>query len=270
MTTTDREQLDRIRDRFTRTAERFADFALGARHDEAERLASLALKDFPDAAQALALDLACGPGTFLRGLGPHVRFILGLDLTAAMLARARAAARDAGLDRAGFAFADANTLPLADASLDLAVCGYSLHHFLHPERIIRELARVIRRGGRVAIADLIVPDGADSELNNRIERTRDPSHARTLATREIHSILETAGLRVRASETSGRPRNFDQWMEMMDASPGKPAYAEARRLMLSSIPGDRAGFHPRLTPGGAGDGLLEYVQTILCVVAEKH
>lgn len=264
----DREHLELVRSRFTRTAQEFARFALGTRSDEAERLARLAAPRGDE----VALDLACGPGTFTRAVALRVRYLYGLDLTPAMLDEARAATARAGLANVAFACSDANALPFAGAALDLAVCAYSFHHFLDPAHVTQELARVVRSGGRVVVVDLIVPDGADAEWNNRIERARDSSHARSLTAAELGVLLEAAGLRLLAQEIGERLRRFDDWMQIMGWPPGTPAYAETRRMMEASMPGDLSGFRARFAPGGAAMARdeIEFVQTSLFVVAEKR
>src|SRR3989442_1438243 len=250
VTTKDREQLERIRERFTRTAESFAQFALGARGEEAERLARMAVPGLRDAAGAVALDLACGPGTFTRAFAARVRLVVGLDFTPAMLSQAREAVARAGLGNVAFARADANVLPFGNSALDLAVCAFSLPHFLQPAPTPRRLKRLLGPGGRVALVDIIVPEGADSELNNRIERTRDPSHASTLTSDEFTALLEAARFRSIASETSECRRQFDDWMQIMGLLPGSSGYAETRRLMETSMPGDTAGIFPPFVSGG--------------------
>jgi ubiquinone/menaquinone biosynthesis C-methylase UbiE len=270
MSKVEREHLEQVRNRFTRTVEQFSRFALGARGDEAERLVRLAAPRGDEA----ALDLACGPGTFTRAFAARVRFLCAADLTPVMLEKARQTSRRAGLANVALACADANALPFADSSLGLAACGYSFHHFLDPARPAGELARVLRRGGRAAIVDLIVPDGGDPEANNRIERTRDSSHAHTLTLAQLRGLLEAAGLRVVATEVGERLRQFDDWMETIGCPPGTPAYAETRRLMDASIPGDTAGFHPRRVRAAEAAGQtaqehIEFVQTSAFVVAEK-
>ncbi len=261
MTTADREHLERVRNRFTRTAQTFARFALATRGDEAERLVRLAAPR----ADEVALDLACGPGTFTRAFAARVRFLHAVDLTPAMLEQAREALAQVGLVNIAFTCGDANALPFADSALGVAVCGYSLHHFLEPARPLRELSRVLGRGGRVAIADLVVPDGADPASTNCIERARDSSHACTLTLAHLHDLLEAAGLRIVATELGERLRQFDDWMQIMGWTPGTPAYVKTRRLMEASIPDDTAGFHPRRNAQNA----IEFVQTSAFVVAER-
>lgn len=263
-----RAQHDRVRERFTRTAQQFAKFSLTTRVEEAARLVELAA---PRGTER-ALDLACGPGTFTRAFAPRVKSILGLDLTPALLEQARAAARAANLSNLAFLIGDAFALPLADASFDLVACAYSFHHFAEPARAVAELARVTRSGGRAAIVDIVAPDDpAAAELNNRIERARDASHERTLATDELCAFVETAGFRVCTREISERTRSFDEWMSIAGWEPADAAYTETRRLMKASIPADAAGFHPRIAEkvNSAGIRDIEYVQTSLFIVADR-
>jgi len=269
--TTDREQLDRVRERFTRTAQQFAEFSLATRSAEAERLVSLAGPLETD----VALDLACGPGTFARAFAQRVKFIYGLDLTPALLRKAREATAAEGLSNVAFACGEATALPCSDASFDVVVCAYSFHHFANLASVLRELARVLRPGGRAAVVDLIAPgDKAQAQANNRIEQVRDPSHARTLAATEISGLFGVAGFRILATETTERWRSYDDWMGIAGWEPGDPVYVETRRLLEASLPGDTAGFHPRLVrraAGGAGapQDDLQFVQTSFFIVATR-
>jgi len=259
-------QHSRIRDRFTRTADQFSRFALSTRSKEAEHLAALVSPRGTE----LALDLACGPGTFANAFAPRTRFLIGFDLTPAMLDRARASAQAASLSNIAFACADASRLPLPDASLDLAVCGYSIHHMLDPARALSELARVLRPGGCLALVDLIVPAGASSDVHDRIERTRDASHANTLTVPEFSALVEAAGLRLFALEITERLRQFDDWMQIAGHAPGSSDYLATRPLLEDSLPSDSAGFRPRLVPDPSGSApLLEFTQTSLFLLAEK-
>jgi SAM-dependent methyltransferase len=267
METTGREHLDRIRDRFTRTAGPFAQFALAARAEETARMAAMVTSNFPQAETALAADLACGPGTFALALAARVGRVVGVDLTPAMLAHAREAAARAGGANLDFVCANAYALPFADGKLDIALCGYALHHLLAPERVIAEMSRVVRPGGRVAVVDLILAEEADSDAHNRIERSRDPSHATTLRASSLRLLLERAGLRLRDAEPRERQRDFDRWMQVAGWAPGSDVYQRTRRLMEAGISEGNTGFRPRRGPG---DGKLEFTQTTLSLIAEKE
>lgn len=265
MTTTPDQQKDLIRNRFTLTAEVFGDYAVAERAREAELLAKfLALRG-----DEHAVDLACGPGTLALRFARHVRWICGLDLTPAILKRARASAASEGLRNLDFAIGDAQALPFADGSLDVAITSYSLHHMSDAARVIGEMARVVRRGGRVGVIDIrALEDPAAAELNNRIERMRDPSHTRTLKRSEFDEIFARHGLRVINSQIEEHPRPFKHWMLVAGWKPADREYIETRRLLDSTIANDAAGFHPRLIPDGDGSE-LHLVNTVLYTAAEK-
>ncbi len=267
MTPSEREHLDRIRDRFSSTAEPFAEFAFSLRSKEADWMAALASADLPRADQALGLDLACGPGTLTRPFLEHLGRVIGVDLTPVMLQHARQNTGAAGPLRAAFLCANAYALPFADGVVDIAFCGYAMHHLLTPVAALAEMTRVVRRGGRVAIVDLIVPASANREAHDRIERARDSSHASTLPAAELTQMFRDAGLRVVVFEQHDRDREFDHWMHVAGHQPGSPAYAETRHLLEATIASDAAGFRPRLD---ASSGKLQFGQTAMLLVAEKE
>lgn len=260
------EQQDRVRERFTRTAEQFAKFSLSTRAEEAEKLVSLALPLLRDPAPAVALDVACGPGTFTRAFASRVKSIRGIDLTPALLDQARAAAEKAGLPNCVFECGNAETLPYPDKSFDLGICAYAVHHFANPKTVMGELARVMRPGGVVALVDVVVPQGALPDAANAIECARDASHEYTYSVVGLHEMLELFLLRVRRSEIGERTRSFNDWMQIAGWQPGDAAYVEARRLMEMHLERDTSGFAPRRI---AGSDDLAFTQTSLFVVAEK-
>ncbi len=98
------------------------------------------------------LDVACGPGAATlaaaRAVGPAGR-VVGVDLSPAMLeaARRRAAAAPAPIE---WRAASAEELDMPDASFDAVVCQLGLMLFARPTEALRQMARVVRGGGRVA------------------------------------------------------------------------------------------------------------------------
>jgi SAM-dependent methyltransferase len=93
------------------------------------------------------LDVGCGPGRYLQRLAlqPGLRLI-GLDLSRGMLADLRRR-WDPATPRPYLATADAQALPLADASCDVALAIHMLYHVPDIEQAARELRRVLRSGG---------------------------------------------------------------------------------------------------------------------------
>ena len=268
--TPETRQIDLIRERFTDTVKTFADYALDSRVSEGEILASAATAAI--AAEEIknwrALDLACGPGTFTRALAARMRFVVGLDLTPALLVRAVKSVGEAGAAAgtvSAFACGDGTRMPFADGTFDLAICGYSIHHMLHPARVIRELARVVRVGGRVALTDMVARDGSDRDLHTRIEQARDASHTKALFAGEFREYLEKANMRVISSELVEKTRNFEVWMNAMKAPRGTAAYAETKKLLEGTFINDAAGMRPRINDAGE----IEYSLPVINIVAEK-
>jgi len=268
--TPESRQIDLIRERFSGAAESFGTYALDSRSSEAGKFASLATAGVAstEIRNWRALDLACGPGTFTRALAARMRFVVGLDLTPLLLARAvksvgeaSAAAKTVSV----FGCGDGTRMPFADGTFDLAICGYSIHHMLHPARVIAELARVVRVGGRVALADMVSRDGSDRELHNRIEKARDASHTFSLFAAEFRDMLENVNMRVISSELAEKTRNFEVWMNAMIVPRGTAAYAETRSLLEGTLKNDEAGMRPRIN----NDGELEYLLPTIYIVAEK-
>ena len=268
--TSESNHLDKIRERFTATADIFAETVRTVRVEEAERLAERATADLANAKQLLAIDVACGPGTFTRPLAARVRHAIGTDLTPAMIEKARAEAARHAITNIEFVCADVYALPFAEAVAGIVSCGYAFHHMTDPARALAEMARVLQPGGRIAITDLIVPEGCDAALQNEIERMRDPTHTNTHSVAQFRDMVQSLGLRVRSEEFHVNWHNFDQWMKNAGSTPGDPSYAQTRALMerwISTDDAERSGFRP--APSNTVAGGLKLMHTVLLLIAEK-
>jgi demethylmenaquinone methyltransferase/2-methoxy-6-polyprenyl-1,4-benzoquinol methylase len=108
-----------------------------------------------------ALDCATGTGDLAialkRAVGPAGE-VVGTDFCAEMLERAPAKARRAGLD-VRFEVADAMALPYPRASFDVATIAFGIRNVDDPVRCLREMARVVKPGGRVAVLEFGQPRG---------------------------------------------------------------------------------------------------------------
>jgi SAM-dependent methyltransferase len=99
-------------------------------------------------------DLGCGTGDLTCALARHVGRVVAVDRSAAMLKAARR--RVGGLENVELHRADLESLPLDDASCDAALLVLALSYVPEPERVLAEAARVLRPGGAVALADLLL------------------------------------------------------------------------------------------------------------------
>lgn len=92
------------------------------------------------------LDVGCGPGVLAAQLDERVATVSGVDFSAAMIAEAQRL--QPGIE---FQVANAEDLPFADGSFDVAVVNYCAHHLARPERALAEIRRVLTSGGRLAV-----------------------------------------------------------------------------------------------------------------------
>lgn len=103
------------------------------------------------------LDIGSGTGTWIAMVAATslpARRLVGLDFSAQMTQVAtRKAATIAGEDRPQFVNGDSEHLPFADNSFDILTCSHSFHHYPHQEKVITEMHRVLRPGGRLMVID---------------------------------------------------------------------------------------------------------------------
>jgi ubiquinone/menaquinone biosynthesis C-methylase UbiE len=212
----------------------------------------------------LLLDVAAGTGHAARALAPAVRCAVALDATEAMIAEGKAAADRDGLTNVVFVRGDAERLPFPDASFDVVVARYAVHHFEDPQVPLREMVRCLRPAGRVAVADIVAdPDPTVAAAQNHLERLRDPSHTRMLALDELAGALEGAGLRVVAADTREVERPLAPWLDQADAIAATRA-AIGAELAAELAGGPVTGFQPREV-----DGEMRFAHRIASVVASR-
>jgi ubiquinone/menaquinone biosynthesis C-methylase UbiE len=220
-------------------------YARSSTHNDAAVLSDLVQIADPKPTDE-ALDIASGPGTLALAFAPHVAKMVVLDLTPSMLRQAEKRAVEQGLKNLTTVEAPAEALPFPDHSFDLVMVRTAPHHFSDVQLAIREMARVVRPGGKVLIVDTTSPEepGLASELNH-IEKLRDPSHVRNYTPSEWHETIRAAGLTILYervhSHALGKRLLFKEWVERM------------------RVPADTVD-HLRGLFGGAGDGLRDLMQ----------
>ncbi|HEY3281756.1 MAG TPA: methyltransferase domain-containing protein [Armatimonadota bacterium] len=178
-----------IRDQFTKQA---AAFTAMPEHSQEEAM-GLMLRRAMLRPTDTVLDVACGPGLVACAFAEHVASVEGIDITPAMLEQARQLQEKKGLTNLSWRLGDVLPLPYPDGAFTRVVTRYSLHHFLNPGAVVREMVRVCAPGGRVVVVDAS-PDADKAEAYDRVERLRDPSHTRALPSEELLEAIASSGL----------------------------------------------------------------------------
>ncbi|MCE5240709.1 methyltransferase domain-containing protein [bacterium] len=120
----------------------------------------------------VVLDLGSGVGLdallAARRVGPTGR-VIGVDATPEMVGKARRNASQAGLGNVSFAVSEIESLPLADASVDVALSNCVLNHCADKLRAFEEVRRCLRSNGRALITDLMFEGACDQALLDQVD-----------------------------------------------------------------------------------------------------
>lgn len=166
-------------------------------------------------ADGVILDLGCGPGGVLAELPGREKIGVEINEESAALARARGARVVATL------------AAVPDASVDLCISHHALEHFIQPDQALRELARVLKPGGR---AVLVVP--AESPRRRRRARWRaDDLHRHLYCwnAQTFGNLVAAVGFRV--DECAVRAGGASHYLQPLRHVP--PLHRLARRVVAS-------------------------------------
>jgi ubiquinone/menaquinone biosynthesis C-methylase UbiE len=144
------------------------------------------------------LDVGAGTGTLALSLAEQAALVVGVDAAARMIDQAK---RKRAATSVTFLVARSEHLPFPDGSFDRAVASLTVHHWADAGAGFAEVGRVLRPGGRFAIADIDVPGPVRAIL-----RAAHNSHA-GWSRRELADLLYQGGFRsVRARSSPLGPR----------------------------------------------------------------
>ena len=251
---------DIVVDQFTRQA--FA-FASAPQIQDTQAL-DLLLDATKAKASDVSLDVACGPGIVACHFAGVVRHATGIDITAAMLDKAREQQVRLNIKNVEWHEGDVTKLPYKDGAFTIVTSRYALHHFEDPGAVLSEMVRVCDAGGTVAVMDICVSeDRAKAGNFNRMEKYRDPSDTRALPLSEHLALFASAGLDRPAVEFYQMKVRLDHLLKASFPNPGDSAAVEA--LVRESLETDSLGANTRMK-----DGKLRFSYPIAVLASKKR
>lgn len=239
------QQNSRILDQFAKQAERYADLVAAQPNDKTLPWLIDALRPLPT---DRVLDVGCGSGNAAVTLAPLVAHVAGVDLTPAMLAKARELQAKSGVTNISWMEADVSALPFEDGAFEIVTSRAMLHHVADPAKVVAEMKRVCAPGGRILVMDL-TPAAEKAAAFNAIELLRDPSHARAMPADELREMGASLGF----SEIAFQQYETRLPIELVLATsfPGPGMVERVRALYRDDAMqgGDALGFGARLHDG---------------------
>lgn len=237
------ERDEAIRRQFDRAAAAYGTSPIFARgHDLA-----LMVETAKPTADMTVLDVGCAAGHTALAFAPHVRSVVGVDLSRDMLAEAARQAAARRLTNVRWEEASATALPYVDGTFDIVTCRMVAHHFPSLVPSLAEMARVLKPGGQCVIVDIISPEEAAlADFIHRVEVLRDPSHGRDWTL----SAWDAAGKQIDVPFTVvaqwDLPLDFADWTARQQTPPESVARLEA--LFDNAPPEAREAFSIVTTP----------------------
>jgi len=147
------------------------------------------------------LDIGCGTGWAVRYAASLVKNeggFYGIDISSRMIEKAQESCRSC--ESIYFYKADAEALPFENDFFDFIICTNSFHHYFTPSKVLNEVYRVLKTGGRILILDPTA-DAFFMKIFDKWTKKREREHVKYYSTREYRKLLAQA----RLNYVSSRP-----------------------------------------------------------------
>lgn len=146
------------------------------------------------------LDLGCGTGWAVRYVASLLKgngHFVGIDISGKMIKRAKEIAIE--MKNVNFYQANSEELPLGNNYFDNIICTLSFHHYLHPEKALSEVQRVLKPGGKIYILDITADDFFNKLIDKLIRRIQ-KEHVKQYSSLEYKQMFSQAGLKYERSK----------------------------------------------------------------------
>ncbi len=148
------------------------------------------------------LDIGCGTGwavgqaaNLVNGKG----LFYGVDLSPKMIEKAKE--NFSGKDNFHFLQANSESIPLDDDFFDIIICTNSFHHYLHPDKALKEMYRLLKSGGKLYILDPLA-DSWIGKFWDVLAKLKEPEHVKIYSTKQFQQLFVQAGLKYSSTKTN--------------------------------------------------------------------
>lgn len=199
------------------------------------KMAAELISEHIPAYKGKGLDIGCGAGHLAYHMAPHLKRMVAVDPSPAMLATVAQTARTRGLTIETVE-ASADALPFADGEFCIAASRYSAHHWQGLEAALGDMRRVVKTGGYLLMIDVLgdEDDLVDTHMQT-IELLRDRSHRRNLKASQWRALIAASGFAIQKEAVWPLPLDFTSWVTRMRTP---QARANMIRTVLAEAPAE--------------------------------
>jgi ubiquinone/menaquinone biosynthesis C-methylase UbiE len=150
------------------------------------------------------LDIGCGTGWAVgqaANLVDGKGLFYGVDLSPKMIEKAKS--NFSSKDNFRFLQANSESIPLEDNFFDIIISTNSFHHYLHPDKALKEMYRLLKSGGKLYLLDPLA-DLWFVKYIDVIKKWTEPQHVKVYSTKEFQQLFKQAGLKYSSVAKSWR------------------------------------------------------------------
>lgn len=228
-----------IIDQFTKQATPFAEQKVHSNESEFQLMYKLSEVNEYDT----VLDIACGPGLVTTAFAKKAKHVTGLDITPAMIEKAKEIQEKEKLDNITWKIGDATKLPFDNESFSMVITRYSFHHLVDPQIVFKEMKRVCKKGGTIMVVDVaITPE--KRVAYDYLEKLRDPSHTQACTIEEMLDIANKLELTHIKTQWYNLEAELEKQIKASFPHPGDDE--RIRKLVNEDIGKDNLGINAHL------------------------
>ncbi len=202
------KQDDKVKEFFGKHSSEYAKSTSHAKGNDLAKLISL----MEPKENQICADFACGTGFTAVEIAKLVNLEYAIDTTEQMIEEARKLARDAKLENIIFLNEDITKTSLKSGTIHIVTCRRAAHHFEDKRKFLDEVRRVLRKGGRLGLVDMVRQPEDGQNVLNKMEIIRDRSHVEALSEKEWLKIIGESGFKVKSVYSETEPMSYDSWL----------------------------------------------------------